>query len=88
MFFGYGFAKVVPLQFAQPSSIRLGQQLGDMSPMGLLWTFMGFSPSFQIFTGAVEVLAGLVAHNAANDIARCARRTGGDDARLRAEHVL
>jgi hypothetical protein len=60
MFFGYGFAKVVPLQFAQPSSFRLTQQLGDMSPMGLLWTFMGFSPSFQIFTGAVEVLAGLL----------------------------
>jgi hypothetical protein len=60
MFFGYGLAKVVPLQFAQPSSGRLAQQLGDMSPMGLLWTFMGFSPSFQIFTGAIEALAGLL----------------------------
>jgi hypothetical protein len=60
MFFGYGFAKVVPLQFAQPSSFRLAQQLGDMSPMGLLWTFMGFSPIFQIFTGAIETLAGLL----------------------------
>jgi 4-amino-4-deoxy-L-arabinose transferase-like glycosyltransferase len=44
MLLGYGFAKVFPLQFAQPSAFRLGQQLGDMSPMGLLWTFMGFSP--------------------------------------------
>ena len=60
MLFGYGFAKVFPLQFAQPSSFRLAQQLGDMSPMGLLWTFMGFSPSYQMFTGAVEVLAGLL----------------------------
>jgi hypothetical protein len=60
MLFGYGVAKVVPIQFAQPSSFRLAQQLGDMSPMGLLWTFMGFSPSFQIFTGAVETLAGLL----------------------------
>ena len=60
MLFGYGFAKVIPLQFAQPSSVRLAQQLGDMSPMGLLWTFMGYSPSFQIFTGAIEVLAGLL----------------------------
>jgi hypothetical protein len=60
MFFGYGLAKVFPLQFAQPSSFRLAQQLGDMSPMGLLWTFMGFSPSFQIFTGAIETLAGLL----------------------------
>ena len=60
MLLGYGFAKVFPLQFAQPSSARLAQQLGDMSPMGLLWTFMGFSTSYQIFTGAIEVLAGLL----------------------------
>ena len=60
MLFSYGFAKVIPLQFAQPSSFRLAQQLGDMSPMGLLWTFMGFSAPFQIFTGAVEVLAGIL----------------------------
>ena len=60
MLFGYGFAKVFPLQFAEPSSFRLAQQLGDMSPMGLLWTFMGFSPSYQIFTGAIEVLGGLL----------------------------
>ncbi len=60
MLLGYGFAKVFPLQFPEPSSFRLGQQLGDMSPMGLLWTFMGFSPRYQIFTGAVEALAGLL----------------------------
>jgi hypothetical protein len=60
MLLSYGFAKVIPLQFAQPSSFRLAQQLGDMSPMGLLWTFMGFSPTYQIFTGAAEVLAGLL----------------------------
>ncbi len=60
MLFGYGFAKIIPLQFAEPSSFRLAQQLGDMSPMGLLWTFMGFSPSYQIFTGAIEVLGGLL----------------------------
>jgi hypothetical protein len=57
---GYGFAKVFPLQFPEPSSFRLAQQLGDMSPMGLLWTFMGFSPRYQMFTGAIEVLAGLL----------------------------
>jgi len=60
MLFGYGFAKVFPLQFAEPSEYRLGQKLGDMSPMGLLWTFMGFCPAYQIFTGAVEVLSGLL----------------------------
>ena len=60
MLFGYGFHKVFPLQFAEPSSFRLAQQLGDMSPMGLLWTFMGFSPSYQSFTGAIEALGGLL----------------------------
>ncbi|MFT3879842.1 MAG: hypothetical protein QM703_09300 [Gemmatales bacterium] len=60
MLFGYGFAKVFPMQFAPPSAFRLTQQLGDMSPMGLLWTFMGFSDPYQMFTGAVEVLAGLL----------------------------
>ncbi len=60
MLFGYGFAKIFPLQFPEPSSFRLDQPLGEMSPMGLLWTFMGFSASFQIFTGAIEALAGLL----------------------------
>jgi len=58
--FGYGFAKVFPLQFGEPTSFRLAQPLGDFSPMGLLWTFMGFSPTYQSFTGAVEALAGLL----------------------------
>jgi hypothetical protein len=60
MFFGYGFAKVFPLQFPPPGSYRLSVQVGEMSPMGLLWTFMGFSPVYEIFTGVVEVLAGVL----------------------------
>jgi hypothetical protein len=28
--------------------------------MGLLWTFMGFSTAYQMFTGSVEVVAGLL----------------------------
>ena len=60
MLLGYGLAKLFPLQFAEPSSFRLAQQLGDMSPMGLLWTFMGFSTPYQMFTGAIEVIGGLL----------------------------
>jgi hypothetical protein len=60
MLFGYGVAKVFALQFPQPDTYRFNQHLGDMSPMGLLWTFMGYSVSYQIFTGAVEVLGGLL----------------------------
>jgi hypothetical protein len=60
MLFGHGFAKVFPLQFSPPSTYRLTEQVGDLSPVGLLWTFMGFSPAYEIFTGAVEVLGGLL----------------------------
>ncbi len=60
MLLGYGFAKAFPLQFPAPSSFRLSQTLGEMSPMGLLWTFMGYSAIYQMFTGAVEVLAGVL----------------------------
>jgi hypothetical protein len=39
--------------------IQLVQTYGDMSPMGVLWKFMGQSPYYQSFTGLVELLAGL-----------------------------
>ena len=54
---GYGFNKVFPLQF-RTSPGRLSATYGESSPMGLLWTFMGSSPGYVIFTGAGEVLAG------------------------------
>ena len=60
MLLSYGFAKAFPTQFAPPGAFRLSQQLGDMSPMGLLWTFMGFSTAYQMFTGWVEIVAGLL----------------------------
>ena len=54
----YGFAKVIPSQFTTPGLGRLLTPYGDSSPMGLVWTFMGFSPVFTIFTGAAEALGG------------------------------
>lgn len=57
---GYGFAKVFPLQMPAPGAARLMQPIGDASPMGLLWTFIGVSTPYQIFAGASEVLAGLL----------------------------
>ena len=56
----YGTMKVVPLQFTAPSLDRLMQRVGDMSPMGLLWTFMGASPAYTIFSGLGELLGGLL----------------------------
>lgn len=57
---GYGTAKVFPSQFPQPSLDKLVQPLGDFSPMGLLWAFMGHSPAYTIFTGAAELLGAIL----------------------------
>jgi len=56
--FGYGFAKVIPLQFRSPNFARLVERYGDFSPMGVLWQFMGASIPYIIFSGAMEVVGG------------------------------
>jgi uncharacterized membrane protein YphA (DoxX/SURF4 family) len=56
----YGFAKVIKTQFSDPNAARLIEPLGDFSPMGLLWTFMGYSTPYTFFAGAMEVLGGLL----------------------------
>lgn len=57
--FTYGFVKIFKTQFPEPSLHRLLQPLGEMSPMGLAWTYMGHSEGFNLFVGAMEVLGGL-----------------------------
>src|SRR5262249_7437272 len=39
---------------------RLLQPYGESSPMGLLWTFMGYSTSYTIFAGATEAVSGVL----------------------------
>lgn len=56
----YGTAKIIQSQFPGPSLDRLLEPYGDSSPMGLLWTFMGFSYAFNIFTGLGETVGGLL----------------------------
>jgi hypothetical protein len=58
--FGYGFAKVFPLQFRTPPLARLLEPYGEFSPMGALWWFMGASTGYIIFSGTMEVLGGLL----------------------------
>jgi hypothetical protein len=36
------------------------QPLGELSPMALLWVFMGFSPAYTSFTGIAEVAGGIL----------------------------
>src|SRR5678815_2519601 len=57
---GYGLAKVFPMQFQVPGPDRLLQTYGNSSPMGLLWTFMGYSPAYTMFAGAMETIGALL----------------------------
>ncbi|MEB8346802.1 hypothetical protein OO010_12140 [Flavobacteriaceae bacterium KMM 6898] len=56
----YGFVKVFKLQFPSASLTHLLDPLGDFSPMGLAWTYMGFSKGFNVFVGLLEVLGGVL----------------------------
>ena len=58
---GYGLSKLFAMQFPAPSTFRLIERIGDASPMGLLWTFMGASTPYQVIAGGLEALgAGLL----------------------------
>src|ERR1044072_3172483 len=57
---GYGAIKIIPLQMPAPYLTRLIEPYGDSSPMGLLWTFIGASKGFEIFTGCSEMLGGVL----------------------------
>lgn len=56
----YGFVKVFQIQFQQPSFVKLLQPLGEFSPMGLAWTYMGYSKGFGMFAGIMEILGGVL----------------------------
>ena len=56
----YGIAKVLDGQFVEPGAGRMITAYGDSSPMGLLWTFMGHSKAYCVFTGLAEIVGGLL----------------------------
>jgi hypothetical protein len=56
----FGMVKVIPTQFPTPSLITLIAPVGNLSLQGLLWTTTGASTPYQIFTGIIEVIAGLL----------------------------
>lgn len=56
----YGFGKLLPTQMPTVFLARLVEPFGDFSPMGVLWSSIGASPAYEAFTGAVELLAGLL----------------------------
>jgi hypothetical protein len=54
----YGAGKVIKAQFPPILLSTLVEPYGESSPMRLLWSFMGYSLPYNIFTGAIEMLAG------------------------------
>jgi hypothetical protein len=56
----YGWGKVFPVQMSAPGPDRLLLPLGESSPMGMVWNFMGTSAAYQTFTGVGESLAGFL----------------------------
>jgi hypothetical protein len=56
----YGLSKVLRQQFGDLTPHELGQGLGDISPMGLLWRFMGYSAPYTVFGGLCEAIPGVL----------------------------
>lgn len=56
----YGFDKVFKSHFPFPSLGKLEQTFGESTPQGLLWAFMGYSTSYTVFLGIIEVLSGFL----------------------------
>jgi hypothetical protein len=58
--FFYGFDKVFMLQMPFPLQSQLATPLGDLLPMRFSWLFIGYSEPYQVFSGIMEVLVGLL----------------------------
>jgi hypothetical protein len=58
--FAYGIIKLFALQMPFPGNTMLATNLGDLLPMRLSWMFIGYSAPYQIFSGAMEVLTGVL----------------------------
>lgn len=56
----YGFYKVYPVQMQPPSMAVLNEPVGQMSPMTLLWTMLGFSPWYERVCGIAEAIGGVL----------------------------
>lgn len=60
MLINYGAIKLIHAQMPPPGLNRLMQPLGEFSPMGLAWTYLGYSKGFNVFVGMMEIMAGLL----------------------------
>jgi hypothetical protein len=56
----YGLVKIFRLQFSDLSPFELRSPVSEVSPMGLLWRFMGHSASYTVFGGLCEAIPGVL----------------------------
>ncbi len=56
----YGIIKLFVLQMSFPTTSQLATPLGDLLPMRFSWLFIGYSTPYEIFSGAMETVAGLL----------------------------
>lgn len=56
----YGVDKLIPAQMSHPNVIMLTTPYGHFNRFNILWSFMGMSPGYMMFTGAFELIAGLL----------------------------
>ncbi len=57
---GYGIIKIFGLQMGFPTTSQLATPLGDLLPMRFSWLFIGYSMPYQVFSGVMETMAGLL----------------------------
>ncbi|MES1224355.1 MAG: hypothetical protein ABUT20_53160, partial [Bacteroidota bacterium] len=58
--FSYGIIKLFALQMFFPNLSQLATPLGDFLPMRLSWMFIGYSTPYQVFSGIMETVVGLL----------------------------
>jgi len=58
--FIYGIEKLFALQMPFPNLSQLATPLGDFLPMRLSWMFIGYSTPYQVFSGVMETMVGLL----------------------------
>lgn len=61
--FRYGIIKVFTVQMLFPNLSQLATPLGDFLPMRLSWMFVGYSERYQIFSGIMELMVGILLLN-------------------------
>jgi hypothetical protein len=56
----YAWDKVFRIQFTAPDPMRLTESYGESSPMALMWTFVGYSGFYTVFSGLAELAGALL----------------------------